>query len=850
MKRIFILIITCLMAVSASAQKVDVTTALKVAENFYAGQNRQKAAPQLELYVVQQAEGMQKSAEQPVSYYIFNDGVQGFVMVAGDYRISPILGYSTTNSFDTTGMPDNLRWWLQMYREEIAQYISETETSAADELWEAYRDGNTFVTMGTTAVAPLVKTKWNQGWPYNNLCPYDSKAKHRCPSGCVATAMAQVLKFWNYPQKGVGSHSFKHDKYGNLSANFGSTTYDWTHMNNTYPSGSDTVSRMAVATLMYHCGVSVDMEYDTNGSGAVVYMPDRYVQYYGFYDARTALKNYFDCDTVLGYYRSDYNNLTSWTNLLKGELDAGRPILYAGTGNAGGHAFVCDGYDANGKFHINWGWGGTSDGYFGISALNPSALGTGGGAGGFNTNQQALFVRPGTKETEHYDLRLYKQLTISRDTVPLNSPFSITALIANFGDSSYAGAYAMGVYKSDGSFVGYMDTKNNRTLENGYYDSIVFSTTGMSALSDGIYYAKAFYKKGEGWKEINGGNYTNKLTFFVGTGASMEYDLRLYSALNASSEPVPVGNAFYIYSSIGNYDVKDFNGTIAVNIYNEDGTQMGIYGQTKIGETLQAGKYVPNFKCNFNADHGLPAGTYIASLVYTTDEDDTWHLIGDGNYTNRLVFRISDGSGYIMKLYSPLRISADPVPYNSAFNITVSILNQGEDAYSNGKLAMGIFDTQDNLVGFVQTYENISLGIHKYFNNVKFSTTGMPELAAGGSYVAKACMYNNKTNTWDVVLSGNYINALPFSIKQGVGIAEATTGNDKIYPNPTTGIVTLKLNGVTTTIKVTDAVGRLLFTETAGEGEHTIDLSGFSEGIYFVRTICGTSVTTHKVIKL
>ena len=163
---------------------------------------------------------------------------------------------------------------------------------------------------------------------------------------------------------------------------------------------------------------------------------------------------------------------------------------------------------------------------------------------------------------------------------------------------------------------------------------------------------------------------------------------------------------------------------------------------------------------------------------------------------------------------------------------------------------MGIFDTQDNLVGFVQTYENISLGIHKYFNNVRFSTNGMPELVAGGSYVAKACMYNNKTNAWDVVLSGNYINALPFSIKQGVGIAEATTGNGKPYPNPTTGIVTLKLNGGTTTIKVTDAVGRLLFTETAGEGEHTIDLSGFSEGIYFVRTICGTSVTTHKVIKL
>ena len=172
---------------------------------------------------------------------------------------------------------------------------------------------------------------------------------------------------------------------------------------------------------------------------------------------------------------------------------------------------------------------------------------------------------------------------------------------------------------------------------------------------------------------------------------------------------------------------------------------------------------------------------------------------------------------------------------NSAFNITVSILNQGEDAYQ-GKLAMGIFDTQDNLVGFVQTYENVSLGIRKYFNNVKFSTTGMPELAAGGSYVAKACMYNNKTGEWDVVLSGNYTNALPFNVKQGVGIAEAATGNERLYPNPTTGIVTLQLTGGPTTIRVTDAVGRLLFTQRTSESECTIDLSGYSEGIYFVRT--------------
>ena len=850
MKRILTLIVCCAVFGSLFAQQVDVSTALQVAKNFYAGQHLQKSAANLELYATQKVENLQKSAEQPVAYYIFNDGSEGFVMVAGDYRISPILGYSTTGSFDTTGMPDNLRWWLKHYEDEISACLSEADEQGSDLLWAAYIDGTVAATLGATAVSPLVKTRWNQMYPYNNLCPYDSKAKYRCPSGCVATAMAQILKFWEYPKKGVGSHSFTHDKYGTLSANFGSTSYDWAHMSNTYPSGSDTVSRMAVATLMYHCGVSVDMEYDTSGSGAVVYMPDKYVQYYGFYDARTALKNYFDCDTVLGYYRSDYNNLTDWTNLLKSELNAGRPILYAGTGNAGGHAFVCDGYDNNGKFHINWGWGGTSDGYFGISALNPSALGAGGGAGGFNTNQQALFVRPGTGDNEPYDLRLYSNMKISRDTIPLNAAFSVTALIANYGDSNYSGGYAIGIYKSDGSFVAYMDTKTNRKLTAGYYDSVVFTTSGMSSLNNGIYYAKAFYQKGNVWKEINGGKYTNKLTFFVGTGASMEYDLRLYSAPNASSEPVPVGNAFHIYSSIVNYDVKDFNGTIAVNIYNEDGTQMGVYGQTKIGETLQAGKYVPNFKCNFNADHGLPAGTYIASFVYKTDEDDTWHLIGDGNYTNRLVFRISDGSGYIMKLFSSLKISTNPVPYNSAFKITVSILNQGKDAYSNGKLAMGVFDEQDNLVGFVQTYNDVTLGTNKYFGNVKFSTDGMSELLPGHNYIAKACMYNTKTDQWDLVLSGNYINSLPFSIMKGDGCREAEQDGAQPYPNPTNGIVKIGLNGQNTKVDVTDASGRLILSQTCSSRDLQLDLTPYSSGMYYIRISNEKQVKTYKITKL
>lgn len=846
MKKLFLAALSCMIGCYVYAQQVDLQTARQIAENFYAQQHIQKNSSQLELYVAQtDVRQTQKSAEHTVSYYIFNDEGKGFVMVSGDYRVTPVLAYSTSGSFDTTGMPGNLRWWLQNYQEEIAG--SRIQDAPADVLWDIYLEGQPMQVMNTSAVSPLIQSRWNQMDPYNQLCPYDSKAKYRCPSGCVATAMAQVLYFWQYPIKGSGSHAYNHKKYGNLSANFGSTTYDWNSMTKTYSSSSSSAAKSAVATLMYHCGVSVDMEYDTSGSGAILYMPDKYVQYYGYCDARTAMMRYFNCDTAIGYYRSDYSNVTNWTNLLKSELDAGRPILYGGTGTAGGHAFVCDGYDAYGKFHMNWGWGGTSDGYFTISALNPSALGTGGGAGGFNTNQQAIFVRPGNSNKEYYDLRLYSQPVIDKDTVPLNAPFSVMVKIGNFGDSIYKGAYTLALYKSDGSFVCNMGTKNNCSIPSQYYDSVVFSTTGIATLTDGIYYGVVCYKQGEKWKEVNDGEYTNKVRFLVGKGAGMEYDLRLYGSIRISADPVTYNTEFYFTDSIANYSTKDFNGYIGVSIQREDGTTIGIFGKTKMPVTLQQNYFYSNMKCIIGADNGLAPGKYTASLVYTTDGDENWHLLGDGNFSNRINFTISDGSAYIMKLYSMLKINKNPIPYNSSFSITVSLINRGIDAYQ-GKLTMGIFDNQGNIVDYVQTYENVSLGKNKYFSNVKFSTNGMTSLKPG-SYVAKACLYNTKTSQWEIILDGNYSNALAITVTGGVGMEEAQAVYCRPYPNPTSDKVYLNLNGTQTKIQVLDESGRILSAYTSAETMLEIDLSTYAKGIYFIRLCTEEKQQTYKVVR-
>ena len=307
--------------------------------------------------------------------YVFTTE-NSFVLMAADDCVQPILGYSLTGRFDFENMPDNKRAWIQGYSNEI-QFAVDNQLRASSEVTQQWRDlaeGNPNTGRAITAVAPLMQTKWDQGNPYNLLCPGGSV------TGCVATAMAQIMKYWNYPEHGIGSHSYTHPTYGVLTADFQSTYYDWTNMTNTYNNSSTYTQKMAVATLMYHCGVSVDMSYSPNASGAVTaYVAD-------------ALKTYFNYSSDAQFQsRSGYTDAV-WINMLKSDLNQSRPIQYCGSGSGGGHSFVFDGYNNSNYFHVNWGWGGYCDEYYTINNLNPGPGGTGSGSNGiYNDDQGAVF---------------------------------------------------------------------------------------------------------------------------------------------------------------------------------------------------------------------------------------------------------------------------------------------------------------------------------------------------------------------------------------------------------------------------------------------------------------------------
>ncbi len=368
------------------AEHVTPETAQKVAKTFL-NNNGAKSA---------QLTDLTNAAGFP-NLYIFN-GEEGFVVMAADDCAQPILGYSLTGQFVAENMPSNVKGWLEGYNNEI-QYAIDSKMKASTEttkLWKDLIDGNSKAGKATTVVNALLQTTWDQNGYYyysggqlyiyelyNNMCPYDNNAGERTVTGCVATAMAQIMKYWSYPAYGVGSHSYTpatHPEYGVQSANFGATNYAWNNMPNELTSSSTTTQKNAIATLMYHCGVSVDMDYDigdNGGSGA-------YSE-----DVPNALIGYFNYKSTASMkYKSAYSD-NNWINLLKTELNASRPIQYSGSGT-GGHAFVCDGYNSSNQFHFNWGWSGNNDGFYSLSSLNPGSGGSGGGNYNFTNNQSAV----------------------------------------------------------------------------------------------------------------------------------------------------------------------------------------------------------------------------------------------------------------------------------------------------------------------------------------------------------------------------------------------------------------------------------------------------------------------------
>ena len=535
--------------------------------------------------------GADAGAELPV-YYVFNAvDDAGFVVVSADDRTSPILGYATFGRFDATAMPPNVQAWMDGYAQQIAAMDSYAES--------LQHEGE-----GRAPIAPLLTTQWNQTAPYNDMCP--NQRGSRTATGCVATAMAQVMKYHEWPAEATATIP----AYTTYSAKINlpelvPTVFQWSDMRDTYEQNDYAT---AVAELMRYCGQALQSDFDVHATGAYLA------------DVPQALTAYFNYDVGVKFlYQSNYP-VSEWEDIIYAELQAERPVLHAGTSMGGGHAFVCDGYDGEGLFHFNWGWGGMYDGYFKLALLAPGTGATGGGTeDGFSYDQRIVTgIQPPAGMTSalqpftSYDLQqsgtnLYAYFKNPNSTVTtVNVGF---ALVSEQGD-------ILQVLKDCGSM-----TLKGFNLEN-HWAGLYLGPYGEVNLAPGLYRIATICKtSAEGEWERSG----SKQTYFeVEIGADDE----LLSVVCHPIQHMEITNLECISGAVAGTKVKvritienkgdDLNSMLY--FYASDTENMGS-PLTRLPLLLHGGK-TAYYDVNFYASH---AGTY--NLWLSDNGDGISHLV-------------------------------------------------------------------------------------------------------------------------------------------------------------------------------------------------------------------------------
>lgn len=647
-----ILIAICVSALFANGKQISQNAALSAARKY---SRTGQVAP---------AKNLRSDKTNNAPYYAFNLE-QGYVIVSGDDEMTELVGYAENGFFDAENVPPQMQLWLDGY----AEYVAAVQSGKAKARKILLSDSPSVV------VEPLVTTKWNQDAPFNNFAPEytdDNNNTQRCATGCAATAMAQIMKFHNWPEQGVGHYSYEHQSFGTISSNFSEHVYDWTNMIDRYNNGEySNMQADAVALLMKDCGVSLNMNYGPV-SGASIYSYYPAFKNYFRYSSRTV--NRSGCETA------------EFTKIITDELQEGRPLIYCGTGEDGGHAFVVDGYDTNYFLHVNWGWGGYSDGYFDMNYMDPTGLGIGGGSGAFKWNQGIVLARPLKDGVEPYEF-IQQLCFVPYDDVkggifceqemPANKGDVVTILLrntANLSGESFFGSLNVGVFDDSGALV---TMGNEERIENNNGELLEFQsgslysvdlpmTLNTAGIADGNYIVRAMSKaNGDVWRKFAS---TDCLNMTVADG-------KVYL-----SAPTP--NITMV--GIGSYDTatyKGFSFNADVTVHNSssipvDGSIMFTVTDSETGDALSGSlRAIVYDNCDFKARISFPT-TYDFFVI-----GKTYNISFTG-------FQTTDGK---------------TLPINNVIPLSFSIVENAEVQNS-----LTFFNINGNPFGMTVSNENFS----------------------------------------------------------------------------------------------------------------------------------------------
>jgi Peptidase C10 family/Spi protease inhibitor/Secretion system C-terminal sorting domain len=853
-----IALVLMIVSISLYGKEVPLETARTVAENFLilhiSDQLKSSSSYELSLIQTPSHKAFGRSLKKSGSpgerlLYLFSiNSDDGFIIISADDQAKPVLAYSLENEFNPDNVPENYQKWIEGYKKQI-RYIKAHPHQVSDKTsqnWEQLKSGKSpGYTKSSSAVAPLLTTIWDQSPFVNDLCPYDETADERAVTGCVATAMAQIMNFWEYPVQGSGYHSYSHNLFGAVSANFGASTYDWEAMPDAVNAPSD-----AVATLMFHCGVSVEMDYSVESSGAYVISARSPIEHCSEY----AFETYFAYDKSLrGVIRENYTT-PAWMDLLKDEISNGRPIEYAGFGSGGGHAFVCDGFDDNDFFHFNWGWGGFYDGYFSIDALDPGGVGIGGGDGGFNSGHQAIIgIKPPSGES-NYELTLYDSLSISENPLFYADPFIIYTDIANYGSETFSGDFSAAIFDKDYVFVEFAEVIEGNSLDGGFYNSFDFSSEGSLNFLPGDYYAGIYYRPiGENWMAVGDGAYSNLLEFKVYYSS----DIELYSDfLISEGSSLEQHKAFTVSADILNDGAETFTGALAVDLYDMEGSFAQTV-ETRSGALLNAGYFYDDMVFT-SGGLSVEPGTYLLALTHKADGGD-WILSGSSYATNpiKVIVKAAPLSPDIYETNDSLEIAYVLTP--NYVGHVASLDTEGSNTHtpSDNDFYKIELDAGYDYTISARAHDSYNSGNQEvYSNDVIWSyslddiwsdlyddvmETDIAHSGAGELLFAVAPYFEGQT--------GTYLLDIQINRTEIVSSKPLDSNKLNIYPNPAKDILQVESSGIIDQVLIFDTRGRILNTVDCMSSKASLDISGLSEGIYFLHVKRANQSTIHKIVK-
>ena len=826
------------------ANPVDVNTAKALGQKYVQAKFEMTRNADLQLYYTVTSDKGEPCA------YVFNLGNEGFVIVAASDNVRPILGYSENGPFDASNPYNGAMYMLETYKNSIS-YAIEKNIKATPDIaaqWRSLENCGRLNSNKRGTVGPLVKTKWNQNSPYNLYAPASSAQGApggRCYAGCVATAMSQVMKYWNHPAQGTGTHSYYCPGFGQQSANFGATTYQWDLMPNIL-TGASQAQIEAVATLMYHCGVAVNMGFAPDGSGAFSA------------DVPPAMAQYFDYDYCIQKARASYS-LATWNSMLKEEFDLGRPVYYSGQSSEGGHAFVCDGYDEEDFMHFNFGWSGSDDDWYAVDAIDYTSQ----AAAIFNyvpTHVYNNTVQAPSNVTAVKASEMAQQATISwtNPTKTMNNQ-TITAI-----DQMVVTRDGKIIYTVDnpapGASMSFVDENVPcySTFEYRVYAVLngVNGAAGVASESFGPtcgWTIVATTTNMTGWKSAY-------IISYDGAGREIDRFTMTNSTPTTYIMNVTIGKVSFAWKAGSDnvqisFKIKDTDGNI---VYEYSGTtnniQEGLLYETNNGCGNPAPTAVPT---NLTAYHD-------GANIYLTWEGSAKSNYGFNIYRDGVLFGLAHTNQYL-----------DEAPSIGGHCYQVCVLGDGgESAMSNeacgtagdgcdparnewyyyqanGKPTITWYPPEhtDGLSAYF-IFRKINDGDYERIKILGPDKTEYKETRAfesGNWYYYRVVAFYEDIDCYSSPARSTYGNEYYVKIYGSPeGVDEVDSQAVQVYPNPAKDMLTVKAENLSS-VTVYNMMGQKVLSQAVNAEEITINTCDFESGIYMVRVVADGIEITRKI---